>query len=156
MPYLIDGHNLIPHLKGIQLGEIDDELKLVRLLDRFAGQRQTRVEVYFDRRAPGQQGTHSWGRVQARFVDRSRTADQALGSRLLELGKRAKNWTVVSSDREVIREAQGARSRVISSSEFAQRLSSPVEPREEDVPGGGKPPLSGNDVEYWLDQFNDR
>ena len=34
MPYLIDGHNLIPKL-GLRLDSVDDEMELVAILQEF-------------------------------------------------------------------------------------------------------------------------
>lgn len=44
MPYLIDGHNLIPKI-GLRLSEPDDELELIRLLQDFARLRRQPIEV---------------------------------------------------------------------------------------------------------------
>ena len=35
MPYLIDGHNLIPKVRGLSLQSMDDEMELVELLQEF-------------------------------------------------------------------------------------------------------------------------
>jgi hypothetical protein len=37
MPFLVDGHNLIPKLQGLTLEEIDDEVHLIELLQTYAG-----------------------------------------------------------------------------------------------------------------------
>jgi hypothetical protein len=48
MPYLIDGHNLIPKL-GLRLDSMDDEQELVVILQEYARlERKKQVEVYFD------------------------------------------------------------------------------------------------------------
>ncbi|MBL0344247.1 hypothetical protein [Candidatus Villigracilis affinis] len=47
MPYLIDGHNLIPKV-GLRLDSPNDELELARLLQDFARIKRQPVEVYFD------------------------------------------------------------------------------------------------------------
>ena len=35
MPYLIDGHNLIPKVAGLSLKAVDDEMQLIELLQEF-------------------------------------------------------------------------------------------------------------------------
>jgi len=35
MPFLIDGHNLIPHIRGLSLSQLDDELALLDLLNNY-------------------------------------------------------------------------------------------------------------------------
>lgn len=153
MPYLIDGHNLIPHTAGIQLGDPDDELALVRRLVEFAVRRQTSLEVYFDRGQPGQPDQERYGRVRVHFIREGKTADRAIRARLDALGKAAKNWRVVSSDREVIREAQAHRARVIRSADFARQLDDPVRSERAGSREDPEPDLSPEEVQYWLDQF---
>ena len=47
MPYLIDGHNLIPKL-GLRLDSIDDESELIAILQEFSRRERRQVEVFFD------------------------------------------------------------------------------------------------------------
>ncbi|MBP1702274.1 MAG: hypothetical protein H6Q38_1381, partial [Chloroflexi bacterium] len=35
MPYIVDGHNLIPKIPGLSLRAIDDEMQLIELLQEF-------------------------------------------------------------------------------------------------------------------------
>src|SRR5512140_502536 len=101
MPYLIDGHNLIPKL-GLRLDSFDDELELVGRLNEYCRlSRKTGLEVYFDNAAPGSPETRRMGLLTAHFVRKPRIADEAIRLRLKKLGKAARNWTVVSSDRSV-------------------------------------------------------
>ena len=48
MPILIDGHNLIGHLPGISLADVDDEDALVRLLIAFRARTGKAIAVVFD------------------------------------------------------------------------------------------------------------
>jgi hypothetical protein len=52
MPYLIDGHNLIPKL-GLRLDSMEDEMELVSILQEFCRLEDRQVEVYFDGAPPG-------------------------------------------------------------------------------------------------------
>ncbi len=152
MPLLIDGHNLIPKVAGLSLQAPDDEMRLVRLLQRYCAHRNTRAEVYFDRAAAGQAGRRGFGAVTAVFVRTGRTADQAIASRLRALGRQAANWTVVSSDREVQRAARWARARVLSSEAFAQELHALMSQH----PSEEKPAsLSESELEEWLKLFGE-
>ena len=119
MVLIIDGHNLIPHLPGVSLADPDDELALVRMLQDYCRLRRKQAIVYFDRAPAGQPRTQVYGQVQAHFVPSSTTADAAIMAHLGKLGKRAKNMTVVSSDRQVQAAARAAHARVVSSEEFA-------------------------------------
>ncbi len=152
MPLLIDGHNLISKIAGISLQAPDDEMQLVRLLQRYCAHRNTRAEVYFDRAAAGQAGRRRFGAVIAVFVRAGRTADQAIASRLRALERQAANWIVVSSDQEVQRAARWARARVLSSEAFAQELHALMHPyHSEEKPAS----LSENELEEWLKLFGE-
>jgi predicted RNA-binding protein with PIN domain len=100
MPYLIDGHNLIPKL-GLRLDAVDDELELIAILQEFCRLEHRQVEVYFDGAPVSQGGIRKLGAVTAYFVPQTSNADTAIRKRLNKLGKAAKNWTVVTSDRQV-------------------------------------------------------
>ena len=122
MPYLIDGHNLIPKL-GLRLDSLDDEDVLIQRLQDFCRLRRARVEVYFDGAPPGQPPTRQAGAVTVYFVRRGSSADTAIEVRLERLGKQAKNWIVGSSDGRVQSAARAAHARVSSSEEFALEMS---------------------------------
>ncbi|MFN3742150.1 MAG: NYN domain-containing protein [Anaerolineales bacterium] len=148
MPYLIDGHNLIPKL-GLSLRALDDEEQLIVRLQEFCRQERTRVEVYFDNAPPGQASTKRYGNVTAHFVRQGETADRAIAKRLASLGGEAKNWAVVSSDHEVQATARRFHAHVLSSEAFARRLRST--PGEKD-----EKPSSLDDVEMWLRLFGEK
>jgi len=121
MPYLIDGHNLIPKV-GLRLDSLDDEMELVAILQEFARIRRQQVEVYFDGAPIGQAGTRSLGTVRAHFVKLGQTADSAIRARLQRMEKDARNWIVVSSDREVQSSARVVHAQYISAEEFVKSL----------------------------------
>jgi len=122
MPFLIDGHNLIPHLAGLSLDDPEDERLLVERLRLFAVRSRRRITVYFDHRAPGGGRGLTSGTVTVHFVARPSTADDAIRRHLERLRGEARNWTVVSSDNEVRRSAGLAGARWLSAQAFAQLL----------------------------------
>ncbi len=147
MPYLIDGHNLIPKL-GLRLDSADDEMELVAILQEFCRLERRQVEVYFDG-APLSR-TLKLGAVTAAFISLTTTADNAIRSRLRKLGKAAKNWTVVSSDREVQSNARAMQAEVVSSDEFAKTLKQVMNsPRV----AKGERVISEKEVEEWMKEF---
>jgi predicted RNA-binding protein with PIN domain len=152
MPYLIDGHNLIPKL-GLRLDSVDDEMELVAILQEFCRIERRQVEVFFDGAPAAQAGTRKLGVVTAHFVRLKTTADDAIRGRLKRLGKSAKNWTVVSSDRQVQADARAVHAEVISSDAFAAMLrqarNSAPKPKSEKT-------LSPNEVDEWLKLFENR
>ena len=150
MPYLIDGHNLIAQTPGIQLGAVDDEAQLIRLLQAFCTRTGSRATVYFDKGQAAAPSPPSAGRVTARFVAAPRSADQAIMRHLDRLAGEARNWTVVSSDREVQQAASRAGARRLGSREFAARLLQRLARPQAEKPSDS---LSKEDVEYWERRF---
>jgi len=122
MYYIIDGHNLISQIPGLDLTMLDDEQHLVELLILFCQPGRHKVEVYFDKAPVGQAGVINHGRVRAHFVSQRSTADDAIRNRLKSLGRSAKTWAVVSSDRSVQAAAREVHAQVLRSEEFASLL----------------------------------
>jgi predicted RNA-binding protein with PIN domain len=152
MPYLIDGHNLIPKL-GLDLNSFDDETELVQRLNEFCRlSRRGQVEIYFDNAQPGSPEKRSIGLVTAHFVRRPLIADEAIRLRLKKLKNDARNWSVVSSDHRVQGEARFAGARVISSEEFAQTV---IETLRAGPPAGGQKQMSAGELEDWLTLFGE-
>ena len=156
MNYLIDGHNLIGKLANIDLGMVDDELQLIETLNHFGQHNRGKLEVYFDGAPPNQAGTQNFGRVRAHFVPRHQTADQAISIQLGKLGKSAKNWVVISSDRSVQVAARAAQAGVMPSEQFAERVQASLQEQigEEQTTADGT--LSEQEVNEWLSIFKGR
>ncbi len=150
MPYLIDGHNLIPHLPDLDLAMPDDEIALVERLQSFSAQTRKKVEVYFDKAPAGMAQTRKFGRVTAIFIRQGGTADRAISARLRELGRTARNWTVVSSDGWVQSQARAAGASVRSAAEFAAQLETS---RKGEGTGSGERAMTDAEVEEWLRLF---
>ncbi len=158
MPYLIDGHNLIPKLPGLSLSDVEDELELIERLQQFCRASRHKVEVYFDKAPPGQPSIRRYGSVVAHFVREGRTADQAIADRLRSMKKSAANWIVVSSDHEVQGEARSARAKVMPSEEFARLMEEALSGPGPSVDADAKADrsMSDREVEEWLRLFNSK
>ncbi len=152
MPYLIDGHNLIPKL-GLRLDSVDDEMELVGILQEYCRLERRQVEVYFDGAPALHAGIRKFGSVTAHFVRLGTTADHAIRERIKRLGKAAKNWTVVSSDRQVQADARAAQAEVISSETFSGLLK---QARTSTPKPGEDRKLSEPEVDEWLRIFRER
>lgn len=150
MPYLIDGHNLIPKVKGLNLDELDDEMRLVELLQAYCQQQQKQAEVFFDNAAPGGVKARSFGRVLARFVYRGISADQAIANRLRQLRGEARNWSVVSSDRSIQAAAHAAHAQVLTSEVFAAMLEASLDEARLDRGKAQESEVDPQDVDEWL------
>ncbi|NQS91155.1 MAG: NYN domain-containing protein [Chloroflexi bacterium] len=151
MPYLIDGHNLVPFIAGLSLADLDDEMALIQILQRYASQQHKKIEVYFDQASAAKSGSRSFGIIKVHFIRQDSTADKAIMSRLARMGNEAKNWTVVSSDREILAEARSFHSQILKSSDFAKMLKGGVSDSDARE---GKPDIPAGDIDYWLDQFS--
>lgn len=152
--YIIDGHNLIPKLPGMSLRELDDEVALIELLQTFSRVRRKQVLVYFDGAPPGQAGERTYGIVRANFVPAGMTADEAIRRRLVELGRRTRSLTVVSSDRQVQANARALGARVLSSDDFARDLLEAGEIAQEKTrPNPVQEGIKPGDLDKWLDLF---
>lgn len=147
MQLIIDGHNLIPHLPGINLSDLDDEEKLISWLMRYCRIKRSKAFVFFDQAPPGFSGVRSHGAVKAHFVRQGRTADDAIKVHINKLGRAVRNYTVVSSDRMVVAAARSLHAEVMSSDAFAKELMDLSEPKAKNDPGSKL--LSPEEVEDW-------
>lgn len=150
MPYLIDGHNLIPKL-GLRLDSPDDEMELVAILQEFSRLSRHTVEVYFDGAPTGQSGTRKFGMVTAHFVRLGTTADSAIKVRLKQMGRAARNWIVVSSDHEVQNAAHALGASVVSSDQFSRLLK---KSNRHTSTSSGESKMSSDELDDWLKLFD--
>ncbi len=160
MPFLIDGHNLIPKL-GLDINAFDDEEELLARLNEYCRlSRKGNIEVYFDNAPPGVPESRKVGLVTAYFARRPLIADEAIRLRLKKLGRAARNWSVVSSDRRVQAEARAAGAAVISSDEFAATVIDTLRtgpPPQTNHQMGTRPTgMSERELNEWLSLFNER
>ena len=147
MPYIIDGHNLIGSIPNINLGDPDDEEQLISQLHAFFARIGKQATVYFDRRAPGTEKERRLGNLCIRFVALPQTADDAIRRQLQNLGGRAKNYVVVSSDHCIQQNARMAGARILDSQRFAGTLLQKAGPSEKDekLDSG----LSELEIQHW-------
>ncbi|HNT25824.1 MAG TPA: NYN domain-containing protein [Anaerolineales bacterium] len=154
MHYLIDGHNLVPHIPGLHLGMIDDEERLLKLVQAYCSRGGHQADVYFDNAPPGQPPRQPLGRLVAHFVRQGQIADEAIGKRLVQLGPRARQCTVVSTDQRVMAAGRAAHARVMRSEEFARQLLAPPARASEDAERAKLAP-DADEVEEWLRIFQE-
>lgn len=153
MTYLIDGHNLIPRLPGMSLDQLDDEQELINLLAIFSARTGRQVEVYFDQGQVYSQRDYQRNRVHVHFVRKPMIADTAIISRLLGIGKAARNYTVVSGDHEIQTRARRLGAAILSSAEFAKHLlanSGSGEKGSSDT----QTQKEKDDIQEWLELFS--
>ncbi|MDX1687801.1 MAG: NYN domain-containing protein [Candidatus Promineifilaceae bacterium] len=161
MQYLIDGHNLIAKMSDIDLADPDDEAQLVlRLRSWTAASRKRRVTVYFDGGLPGGPAHDlSGARLKVIFASAGRSADDLILHQIRRVNN-PPEFTVVSSDREILDAAEKLKMPTIDSEDFAERLEEEAARRAEaerapSEPSTAKdePTLSEEEVALWLDLF---
>lgn len=149
---LIDGHNLIPKIKGLTLRMLDDEMELIQILREYSRLSRKKVEVYFDNAPIDKSGTRKFGTITAHFIRQGIPADEAIIKRIRNMGSKARNVKVVSSDNHILRQVQAYQAETIPSDTFARM----VEKVLSSSPSGGKPDpekLSEQEIENWLAFF---
>ncbi len=155
MPYIIDGHNLIPKLPGLSLKALDDEMQLVEVLQEFCRLQRKQAEVFFDNAPPGGTPIRSYGSVTAHFVRQGKTADDAIQEFLKRRGNAARNWTVVSSDLAVQAAARAARAQVVSSEAFARLVQQTLQSTEQEAGKDSSTELDPDELDNWLKLFGE-
>ena len=155
MPLLIDGHNLIGQIPSLSLADPDDEGDLVMLLRRYATARRGRkVVVVFDHGVYGHpQRLDGYG-VSCHFARSPQDADTQLIKRIRAL-KYPREWTLVTSDRQVARAGEDRGVRVISSREFARQLTAPAQPAPAAPDERRDVRLSEAEIQEWLRLFGE-
>jgi predicted RNA-binding protein with PIN domain len=154
MPYLIDGHNLIPKIPGLALGDIDVEISLIKILQEYCRKRRITIDVFFDKAPPVQAGTRKHGQVTAHYIRQTSSADAAIISRLQKAGRSARNMTVVTSDREVASASKDMGAKVIPSQDFVRNHLLHKPGNETNHEKDTDPNIDNNEVDYWLTQFD--
>jgi uncharacterized protein len=150
---IIDGHNLIPKIPGLHLKDLDDELRLIEIIQEYCRLARKSAELFFDGSPTPNPGTRRNGLVHVHFVKLGYSADNAIIDWLRANDRKAADLAVVSSDRRIQSEAHALGVKGISSEEFSieirQVFNSPA--RSQEIK---EKPLTSGEVDEWLDFFN--
>lgn len=149
MPFLIDGHNLIAALPDISLEDPEDEVALILKLRGWLGHKRRKAVVVFDGGIPGGYSRQlSSADLEVVFAAyKHSTADRIIMKRLEKI-RDAGNWTVVTSDREILDFTRRIGARAVTSQDFVLELLPAARPAAE------KPPEpSAAEVHEWLEVF---
>jgi hypothetical protein len=161
--FLVDGHNLIGKLPDIHLSDPDDEQKLVtRLNDWCLLDKRRQVKVFFDAGEFGGLGDMlSRPAVRVQFSRIGQTADSVI-IKYLESVKNPQEFTLVTSDREIIYAARKKHIGYILSEEFSVLLADEFVPDQRVEAEDRKPEekgaeaevdVSADEVQTWLRAF---
>lgn len=136
MTLLIDGHNLIGVMPGIDLADPDDEWQLLQRLRPYAAAKRQSLTVIFDSGiGPTPQWRLSGGGVTVRFAPPGVEADAVI-LRLLRASPQPGAVTVITNDQGLAGQVRAAGGQVRSATHFAAQLApakpsarAPAEPR---------------------------
>ncbi|PKO12134.1 MAG: hypothetical protein CVU39_25685 [Chloroflexi bacterium HGW-Chloroflexi-10] len=149
---IIDGHNLIPKIKGLSLRMLNDEEALLQILQNFTRLKRKTIVVYFDNAPLDHAGTRKFGSIIAHFVQQGSSADTAIISRVRNMGAKARQVLVVTSDRRIQAEVKACHALVMSSEDFVKEM----EKAFSAGPTGVKPDpvtMSTEELNQWLHLF---
>lgn len=156
MPLLVDGHNLIGQIPTLKLSDADDEGELVMLLRRYStAKRGRQVVVVFDHGVYGHPLKLDGYGITCHFARSPHDADAQLIKRLQAL-KRPREWTLVTSDRQIVRVAAERGVKVISAHDFARQLLAPPARAAAPLDEKRDRQLSAAEVEEWMEIFRNR
>lgn len=155
MHWLIDGHNLIGQLPGVQLSDPNDEEKLLEYLRRYRARTGHQLTVVFDAGQSYQPAqTKKRGGITVQFVAHGQSADKAILRRLRRV-RNPQGTTVVSSDRALQQAAERAGIRWVTAQAFSQQLVELFAGPEpvDDAGSQAELELSPDEVDEWLKLF---
>ena len=149
MTVLIDGHNLIGHMRSLRLDDPHDEEKLLVRLRAYRARTGRRLAVYFDPGVAYQSPAKaSKGGILVLQAGSGQRADELI-IRDLRRHPNPRELMVVTSDQTIQRAARQCHARVVDAASFAAELERP--PRQGGRPDA--PPLADDEVQEWLAIF---
>jgi len=155
MNLVIDGHNLIPKIPGLNLSDLDDEPELVGMVQEYCRLKRCIAELFFDGGLPGFASPPTGGLVHVHVIQKSGTADEAMLAFLSRKGRAAHSYTLVSSDLHVQVQARSLGAAILSSDQFARELTAVLSRADKSEHMEDKP-LSPAEVDEWLKLFNSK
>ena len=150
---LVDGNNLMFALAEVAVDA--DRARLPRLLEAFARREGVDVTVVLDGRPYRPRGSAAEDREYAGVVVRysgTRTADEVLAE-LVDADTAPRQLMVVSSDRQVQKQAHRRRCKVVDALDFARLLKAPPARRPPDEPKAKTQGLDKGQLNQWLKEF---
>jgi len=155
MHYLIDGHNLIAKIPDIDLKDPNDEVELIlRLKSWAAASLKRKVTVYFDGGLPGGlEHRLSTSDIKVIFASAGKTADALLIKHIRKINN-PPEYTLVTSDQQIIAAAENRRLPHLRSEAFAANMGQDRQKRTAPPPPEANDPhISEREVAEWLELF---
>jgi predicted RNA-binding protein with PIN domain len=151
---LIDGWNLcwrIPELRSLIPENLEKARTLLnsRLKSHFAPKKAIFKIVYDGKKGISHLNGYVRG-IDVRFSKKPETADHLLVS-FLAKQKNPREWTIITSDRNLRAHATSLGARVVDSDTFAEKLKPYY--KDSDIDYKHNPNLKSDELEYWRQQF---
>ncbi len=153
MPFLVDGNNLIGLTRGLKLRDDKSQLSIVQRICAYQRRKGGRYTVFFDGESQGGRALRDskLGGVTIRFSGHGVSADESI-KRLLRRAAHPREYTVISSDRQLAIECQHLGSHLMNCTDFNREME---HLRSEPLQRWEKTP-SAAEVEEWLKIFGDQ
>lgn len=158
MAYLIDGNNFIGHFSPAELRDPHSKHRLVRKLQKFQQQKNTRVLVVFDGNPDPDfmDKRFSLKSFSVVFPSFNQDADEAI-KEIISKETDLRRFFVVSSDREIRNFAKAQGAKPLSCKEFARELKSTLkEHKESQAEKKTVPPPTSFEIKQWLKIFKNK
>lgn len=153
--YVIDGHNLIPKIPGLSLSQLDDELRLLELLEEYSRKARVHLEVFFDGAPPTQAGTRKGGLIHTHFVRQGITADDAIIDYLNTHTHERDRLILVSSDARIISTASHLKVTHLKSEQFSRDIMNTIQSSNKSNSNADSV-MRPDELEEWLRLFNQK
>jgi len=152
---IIDGHNLIPKVSGIQLSDPEDENKLLEMLNEYCRLSRTQAEVFFDGSPTPGKPVKKSGLVHVHFIRKGLTADDAIINYVRDHHRPEMLLSVVSSDHRIQNAVKNLKAESVSSESFNAEMqrafSSPEAAKKQK-----EKQLTETEIQQWLEEFNSK
>jgi predicted RNA-binding protein with PIN domain len=149
---IIDGHNLVPNIPGLHLKDMDDEARLIEVVQEYCRLARRQAELFFDGSPEPRVNQRKNGLVHVHYIKLGHSADDAIIQYVRNLRSDKDNWTVVSSDHRIQNASLAAGCKVMGSDAFSRMMSATFSSEIAVQQRRDKPPSSG-EVDEWLDLF---
>ncbi|MBD3224003.1 MAG: hypothetical protein GF313_04700 [Caldithrix sp.] len=155
--YIIDGFNVGFKLSNaqrlLQNGDTDRAIPIIlQHIDSAMPQGVKRIIVIFDGQGTSHQNHSIPKRIQVKFSKKPQTADDII-RKFIRSAKTPKEWTVVSSDNEILFTARDHGAETIGSDDFIRQNNDPGATKRSFNEHLEKYEPGNVDVDYWMNLF---
>lgn len=155
MPTIIDGHNLLWAVQGIEDDPSITDIGLCRVLDRYFGLAGLNGEIIFDGTGPlNKTEFAAIGNLQVSFSGRATDCDTVIEQRILD-STAPKQLTIVSTDRRLRDAADDRKALSVKVEDFWDEVKKRLNKKRPDKePPGKRSGITQSETEMWMKIFH--